>query len=70
MYILSRRALIGAEMLAALVRWGIGKMIYNARFFNDIQLMFLGLSIIGIAGLILDHVVMGTIEKWGMIKEG
>ncbi len=71
----SWRALVGAEMLAALVKWGIGKMIYNARFFNDVELMFVGLIIIGFAGLILDHVVMGTIEKWtiekwGMIQEG
>jgi NitT/TauT family transport system permease protein len=71
----SWRALIGAEMLAALVKWGIGKMIYSARFFNDVELMFVGLIIIGIAGLILDHLVMGTIEKWtierwGMIQEG
>jgi NitT/TauT family transport system permease protein len=62
-------------MLAALVKWGIGKMIYSARFFNDVELMFVGLFIIGIAGLILDHVVMGTIEKWtiekwGMVQEG
>ena len=71
----SWRALVGAEMLAALVKWGIGKMIYSARFFNDVELMFVGLIIIGIAGLILDHLVMGTIEKWtiekwGMIQEG
>lgn len=71
----SWRALVGAEMLAALVKWGIGKMIYSARFFNDVELMFVGLIVIGIAGLILDHVVMGTIEKWtierwGMIQEG
>ncbi len=71
----SWRALVGAEMLAALVKWGVGKMIYSARFFNDVELMFLGLIIIGLAGLILDHVVMGTlekwtIEKWGMIQEG
>ena len=71
----SWRALVGAEMLAALVKWGIGKMIYSARFFNDVELMFVGLIVIGIAGLILDHLVMGTIEKitiekWGMIQEG
>jgi len=71
----SWRALVGAEMLAALVKWGIGKMIYSARFFNDVELMFVGLIIIGLAGLILDHLVMGTIEKWtierwGMIQEG
>ena len=71
----SWRALVGAEMLAALVKWGIGKMIYSARFFNDVELMFVGLMVIGIAGLILDQLVMGTIEKWtiekwGMIQEG
>jgi ABC-type nitrate/sulfonate/bicarbonate transport system permease component len=71
----SWRALVGAEMLAAMLNWGIGKMIYSARFWNDVELMFLGLIIIGLAGLSLDYILMRniekyTIEKWGMIKEG
>lgn len=69
----SWRALVGAEMLAALVKWGIGKMIYEARFWNDVKTMFVGLVIIGITGLMLDRFLMGTIErktveKWGMVS--
>jgi NitT/TauT family transport system permease protein len=70
----SWRALVGAEMLAAMVRWGIGKMIYTARFWNDLQTMFLGLIIIGIAGLLLDRFLLlmekMTIVRWGMVTEG
>lgn len=71
----SWRALVGAEMLAAMIRWGIGKMIYTARFWNDVKLMFLGLVIIGLTGLILDRLIMGiieekTIKRWGMVTEG
>lgn len=71
----SWRALVGAEMLAAMLNWGVGKMIYGARFWNDVELMFLGLVIIGIAGLSFDYILMRniekfTIEKWGMITEG
>ncbi|MCD6108945.1 MAG: ABC transporter permease [Thermoplasmata archaeon] len=70
----SWRALVGAEMLAAMVRWGIGKMIYEARFWNDIVTMFLGLVVIGIMGMLLDKFIMGyiekeTIERWGMIEK-
>jgi len=70
----SWRALVGAEMLAAMIKWGIGKMIYEARFWNDVVTMFLGLAVIGIMGMLLDRFIMGyiekaTIERWGMIKE-
>lgn len=68
----SWRALVGAEMLSAMIKWGIGKMIYEARFWNDVITMFLGLTIIGIMGMLLDRFIMGyvekaTIEKWGMV---
>jgi len=70
----SWRALVGAEMLAAMVKWGIGKMIYEARFWNDVTTMFLGLAVIGIMGMLLDRFLMGyiekaTIERWGMVKK-
>jgi NitT/TauT family transport system permease protein len=39
----SWRALVGGEMLSALVQWGVGKMIYQARFWNDLAAMFVGL---------------------------
>ena len=66
------RALVGGEMLSAMIAWGIGKMIYEARFWNDIKVMFVGLLIIGLLGVILDRVLLkrleqGTIEKWGMM---
>lgn len=70
----SWRALVGAEMLAAMVKWGVGKMIFTSRMSNVIETMFLGLVIIGIAGLILDRLLLiienKTVVKWGMVTEG
>lgn len=68
------RALVGGEMLSAMIVWGLGKMIYEARFWNDVQVMILGLLIIGIIGVILDRVLLKrleqqTVEKWGMLTE-
>ena len=69
----SWRALVGAEMLAS-VSGGIGYMVYTARAFNAVNIMFAGLVIIAIGGLLTDRLVLGalerkTIEKWGMIKK-
>jgi len=69
------RALVGGEMLSAMISWGIGKMIYQARFWNDVVAMFVGLMIIGVSGLALDRGLLrwlerATIEKWGMLTEG
>jgi len=70
----SWRALVGAEMLAAMVKWGVGKMIFTSRMSNVVETMFLGLVIIGIAGLILDRLLLyienKTVVKWGMVTEG
>lgn len=68
----SWRALVGAEMLAS-ISGGIGRMIYAARAFNDVNTMFTGLIIIAVGGLLIDHLILGslekkTIEKWGMVK--
>ncbi|MGB0387413.1 MAG: ABC transporter permease [Ardenticatenaceae bacterium] len=68
------RALVGGEMLSALAEWGIGKMIYQARFFNDIAAMFVGLMLIGISSFLLDRVLLKrlekeTVERWGMLAE-
>jgi len=70
----SWRALVGAEMLATGISWGIGQMIYAARAFSDAKAMFAGLVIITIGGLSMDRLIMGpierrTVEKWGMVKE-
>ncbi|MEM7537280.1 MAG: ABC transporter permease [Chloroflexota bacterium] len=68
------RALVGGEMLSALAEWGVGKMIYQARFFNDIAAMFVGLILIGIGSYLIDRVLLKqlekqTVEKWGMLAE-
>jgi NitT/TauT family transport system permease protein len=68
------RALVGAEMLSAMIQWGIGKMIFEARFWNDVRVMFVGLMVIGIFAVFLDRLILRrleqhTIEKWGMVTE-
>ncbi len=70
----SWRALIGGEMLSAMITWGIGKMIYQARFWNDVTIMFVGLLIIGLTGLLMDRTLLNslerqTIERWGLVTE-
>lgn len=70
----SWRALVGGEMLSAMVQWGIGKMIYQARFWNDVATMFVGLMVIGVTGFLLDRLLIRwlervTIERWGMVAE-
>jgi NitT/TauT family transport system permease protein len=65
------RALVGGELLAAMIEWGLGKMVYQARYFNDASVMLLGLLIIGFTGYLLDRVFLtilerNTVEKWGM----
>lgn len=67
------RALVGGEMLSALAEWGVGKLIYQARFFNDLTAMFVGLLLIGGGSLLIDRVVLkrlevATIERWGMVE--
>jgi ABC-type nitrate/sulfonate/bicarbonate transport system permease component len=68
------RALVGGELLAALVEWGMGKMVYQARYFNDATVMIVGLLTIGLCGFLLDQIFLitiekRTIEKWGMAKK-
>lgn len=68
------RALIGGEMLSAMIQWGMGKMIYEARFWNDIKVMFVGLLLIGVVGVLLDRLLLKqlereTVEKWGMLSK-
>ena len=70
----SWRALVGGEMLSAMVEWGIGKMIYQARFWNDVSAMFVGLMVIGFSGFLLDRIFLqsmekATVQRWGMLTE-
>ena len=69
----SWRALVGAEMLAAAAS-GIGYMIYAARAFYDVNVMFVGLAIISVAGLAMDYMILGaaerrTVQRWGMVTK-
>jgi len=68
------RALVGGELLAALIEWGMGKMVYQARYFNDAAVMIVGLLTIGFCGFLLDQIFLitiekRTVEKWGMAKK-
>ena len=68
------RALVGAEMLCAMIKWGVGKMIFEARFWNDVRVMFVGLTVIGVFAVLIDRMLLRrlekqTIEKWGMATE-
>jgi len=68
----SWRALVGAEMLAAGISWGVGSMIYAARAFSDIETMFAGLVVIAVGGFLMDRLIMSpiekrTVEKWGIV---
>ena len=70
----SWRALVGGEMLSAMIEWGIGKMIYQARFWNDVTVMFVGLMVIGFSGFLLDRIFLqsierATVQRWGMLTE-
>ena len=67
------RALVGAEMLAASA-WGLGFMVFAARAFYDVSAMFLGLALIAAGGLLLDRLILRTLEqrsivRWGMVEE-
>jgi len=68
----SWRALVGGEMLAAMVKWGLGTMVFQARFWNDVSMMFVGIIIIGLSGYLLDRTFLRwlevvTVERWGML---
>jgi NitT/TauT family transport system permease protein len=57
-----------------MIKWGLGKMIFEARFWNDVKVMIIGLAFIGIFGVILDRLFLkpleqGTVERWGMLTE-
>jgi ABC-type nitrate/sulfonate/bicarbonate transport system permease component len=65
------RALVGGELLAAMIEWGLGKMVYQARYFNNAAVMLVGLLVIGISGYLLDKFLLtilerNTVEKWGI----
>ncbi|MBZ8132158.1 taurine ABC transporter permease [Afifella sp. IM 167] len=67
------RALIAAEMLAA-SSYGLGFMIFDAAEYFNIDIIFGGIMLIAILGLLLENVVLGrleaaTIKRWGVQVE-
>ena len=49
-------------------------MIYAARAFYDVDVMFVGLMTIALGGLVMDYLILGTIErktvqKWGLVTK-
>lgn len=66
------RALVGGEMLAAMVTAGLGKMIYQARFWHDSKTMLLGLLGVALCGLVMDQglwlLERMTTRRWGMVR--
>lgn len=67
------RILIIAEMLVS-VTSGLGYRLYYAREFFQTDVVFAGLFIVGLSGLLLERVVLRTLEvatvqRWGMIRE-
>jgi len=61
------RALVGGEMLSVLAEWGVGKLIYQARFFNDLTAMFVGLLIIG--AQTRSHMQKAPVEIWEQTRK-
>lgn len=67
------RILIIAEMLVS-VTAGLGYRLYWAREFFHTEIIYAGLLIVGLSGLLLERVVLRTLEiatvqRWGMIRE-
>ncbi len=65
------RGLIAAEMIATNV--GLGYMLFVARDFYRIEVIVLGMIVIGVLWLLLDRLVLAplerrTIERWGMVQ--
>jgi len=69
----SWRALVSAEMVfgASGMIGGLGWYIYKTRFFMDVSGMFAGLISVIIIGMVVDELVLksierNTVQKWGM----
>lgn len=58
----SWRTLVAAEMLAALAS-GLGYMIFAARAYVDVSTMFVGIVCLAVIGMLIEHVLFGTLER-------
>jgi taurine transport system permease protein len=65
------RAVIAGEMLAG--RPGLGNMIFSGQELDNTAMILLGMVMIGITWIILDHYLLrpleaDTIERWGLVQ--
>jgi|TARA_B110000263_G_scaffold249912_1_gene269209 taurine transport system permease protein len=65
------RAVIAGEMLAG--RPGLGNMIFSGQELDNTAIILLGMVMIGITWIILDHYLLrpleaDTIERWGLVQ--
>lgn len=66
------RALVAAEMLAA-TAYGLGLMIFEARTFLQVEVMYGGIFVLAILGFLLENLLFGTLEvrtlqRWGLVR--
>ncbi len=66
-------ALVAGEMIAA-TDSGLGWMIFASREFMSTDVMFVGIGVVGLVGLLLERVVFEQIEtrtlkRWGLVSE-
>jgi NitT/TauT family transport system permease protein len=64
-------AVVAGEMIAA-TRSGLGWMIFASREFLNTDVMFVGIGLVGLVGLLLERVVFEqlearTLSRWGML---
>ncbi len=65
----SWRALVGAEMLAS-ADWGLGYLVFAARRFAAVDVMFAGLFVIMVTGYAMENLLVGSLEKRTVLKWG
>ncbi|WP_224400989.1 ABC transporter permease [Pseudonocardia sp. ICBG1034] len=67
------RILVAGEMLAG-VAGGLGYRVFEARQYFQADIVYAGILVIGIVGLMLERVVLrsleaATVERWGTLRE-
>ena len=63
------RTLVGAEFLASFDA-GLGFLIYSARQFLAIDVMFTGILTLGVFGFLLVYWLVGRLEEWTVVRWG